>query len=212
MSMNYRDRTTITRPAAPPIDLNDGRLDMRLAAMAGVFVLASIAVDACGMWVIWIASGVTIRLFGAAILVVGIAFGASVLSLSIGEWLDHRRRIQDWHDLALATWAAGAGAESIEQVSEWSFTVENPAHVLVCALWVHQRIMDGESIPYSTRALRGPIFLAGRRVGDLSKGGAELMGRRFAALGLISGRGETQAGEWIPGTADDVMRIVLRHW
>jgi hypothetical protein len=212
MSMNYRDRTTITRPVAPPIDLNYGVLDMRHAALAGGFVIASLLVDACGVWMMWLAGAGVWRMLGAAMIFVGLAFGASVLAVSIGAWLDHRRRIQEWHEIALITYSESTGAELIEHVSEWAFTVENPAHVLVCALWVHQRIMDGESIPYSTRALRGPIFLAGRRVGDLSKGGAELMGRRFASLGLIAGRGETQAGEWIPTSADDVMRIVLRHW
>jgi hypothetical protein len=45
--------------------------------------------------------------------------------------------------------------ETIDQVSEWELTTDNPAHVLVVALWVHQRLQEGRTTPYAVRSLAG---------------------------------------------------------
>lgn len=149
--------------------------------------------------------------FSLAVAGVAVTFGGIVLRVSVAEWIDHRQRIQDWHELSLANYAE-LGAETVEQVSEWEFTSENPAHVLLTALWVHQRLQESGEPAYTVRNLSGPMFLAGRRVGTISKGTAERMGQKFAQLGLIAGRKERQAGVWVPRTADAVIYAVLRNW
>lgn len=151
--------------------------------------------------------------FGLAVAGVAVTFGGIVLRVSVAEWIDHRQRIQDWHAVTLANYTA-LGAETVEHVSEWDFTTENPAHVLLTALWVHQRLQDQErgELAYTVRGLYGPLFLAGRRVGTISKGTAERMGQKFAQLGIVAGRKERQAGVWVPRTADEVMYAVLRNW
>jgi hypothetical protein len=211
--LNQREYTHITRPVSPPIDLDAGRLDVVRAALAGFFVLAALLLASLGGWLLarmWAYSllGVVV---GFVLAVVGLLFGSVVLWVSVREWLDHRERVADWHAVALDNYA-DAGGEVVEHVSEWSFTASNPAHVLLMALWVQRAIADGRDTPWSNRSLAGPMFISNRRVGDLTRPAAEEMGRQFARLGLIAGRSERYAGDWVPTSEAEVISSVWDGW
>lgn len=210
MSMRQIESTLAQKPAAPPVDLNAGRLDLVRAALAGAFVLVSLLVVLLGVWIFSITQSRIMLFFGAMLAIVGFLLGAVVLWVSVAEWTDHRRRIAEWHALTMDSYARLQGAETVQQVSEYEFSADNPAHVLLAALMIHQRITAGESTPYSVRSLHGPFFLAGRRVGNLSKLSAEHMSRRLGQLGLIDGRGPGMAGAWLPESADEIFEIIAR--
>jgi hypothetical protein len=210
MSIRGVESTLAQRPAAPPIDLNGGRLDILRAALAGGFVLAALLVMVLGVWLFSWAESRIAMFAGAIVAIVGALFGGVVLWVSVAEWLDHRRRVADWHDLALESYARLQGAETIQQVSEYELSADNPAHVLLAALLVHLRVQSGEVTPYSVRSLHGPYFLANRRIGNLSKLSAESMSRKLADLGLIDGRSPGVAGAWVPASADEILAIVSK--
>lgn len=210
--LRHTEHTQIKRPVAPPIDLDNGRLDVMRAALAGGFVLGALLVASLGGWIVARSSGGIVLVFGLSLSFIGLVFGGTVLYVSVTEWLDHRARVQDWHTVAIEAYEQLGAAETMEKVSEWEFSTDNPAHVLIAALWVNLRIREGESLPYSVRRLNGPVFLATRRVGDIGKLTAEEMGRKFERLGLIEGRGERQAGRWVPQDDNEIVKLVLRNW
>jgi hypothetical protein len=195
--------------------LDDGRLDVGRAAVLAGFVFGALLLGALGAWgaaaQLGGGSG-AVMLLGLAVALLAWGFGGAVGYLGALEWLDRRRRVEEWHAAALAAYEAAQGAETIEQVSEYTLTTSNPAHVLLAALWTHFRLREGVETPYSARKLAGPLFLAGRRAGELSKLGGEEMSKRFAELGLVQGRAEGRAGEWIPESAEEVWDTVLGRW
>lgn len=208
MSIRGIDSTLAQRPAAPPIDLNAGRLDIARAALAGGFVVLALFVALAGVWVVSVAESTLLQIFGAALAGVALLFGGIVIWVSVHEWTDHRTRVQDWHNVSIEAYERLQGAETVQHVSEWELSPDNPAHVLLAALLVHMRVQAGEMTPYSVRQLHGPYFLANKRVGNLSKLSAERMSARLAQLGLVDGRSPGLAGAWIPESADDILRIV----
>jgi len=210
--MRITELTQTKRPIAPPIDLDAGRLDVIRAALAGGFIIGALLVALLGLWIFGRSESLLGQLFGLALALVGLALGTIVLVVSVREWVDHRARVADWHDLALESYREIQMAETVEHITEWTLTIENPAHVLLAALWVHLRARSGSELPHSTRQLYGPIFLAGRRVGELSKMNAENMSKQFARLGLVEGRSERYAGVWIPESADEIIELVTRNW
>lgn len=201
-----------TRPAAPPIDLGTGGLEIVQALMAGGFVLLALLVVVLGAGMVIYFRSPVVVILGAGVALIGLAFGGTVLFVSVTTWLDHRKRVQEWHDAAIGTWLEQNGAERVEQVTEWEMSATNPAHVLIAAMWVHMRLQDGENGAYTVRKLNTALFLCNRRVGNLSKLSAENMGQQFARLGLIEGRREGHSGEWVPQSADDVLRLVVENW
>lgn len=210
MSFRGVESTLAQRPAAPPVDLDAGRLDIVRAALAGGFVILALLFGLAGAWIASVTSSSLLRLFGGALAGIALLFGGVVVWVSVREWLDHRARILDWHAVSIEAYERLQGAETVQKVTEWELSPDNPGHVLLAALLVHQRVMAGESTPYSVRSLQGPYFLAGRRVGNMNKLSAELMGRRLAQLGMIDGRREGAAGEWVPANADEIMAMIAR--
>jgi len=210
--MRYREETVTQKPIAPPIDLNAGRLDLGRAALVGAYGLAALVISLGAWWLFGVAANGLVQ-FGALVVgLVGLGIGAIVIFVAVGEWLDHRRRVAEWHTASLATWRQLAGAEQSYTVSEWDLSAENPAHVLLAAILVTRQLHSGSEVPHATRRLVGPYFIAGRRVANLSKHGAEDMARKFAHLGLIEGRGPGDAGVWVPQTADEVLNLIESRW
>ena len=208
-----REYTQIKRPIAPPIDLDSGRFNVSQAALAGGFVLSALLLASFGGWIVLRSWGFATLgvVIGLVLFLVGAAFGLVVLSVSLGEWTDHRRRVADWHEAALVAYQEN-GAETVEHVSEWDFTADNPAHVLIAALTVARRLSEGADAPWSTRNLQGPVFMGARRVGSISKLQAEELGRKFVRLGLVQGRSERVAGSWPALLPDDIVKLVWDNW
>ena len=213
MFARNREYTQVKRPVAPPMDLDSGRFNVAQAALAGGFVLSALLLASFGGWIVlrswgFATLGVAI---GLVLAVVGTAFGLVVLVVSLGEWTDHRRRVADWHAVALVAYQEN-GAELVEHVSEWDFSADNPAHVLVAALSVSRRVVEGAENPWSNRNLQGPVFISSRRVGSISKLQAEELGRKFERLGLVEGRSERAAGSWQALLPDDIVKLVWDNW
>jgi len=208
-----REYTQIKRPVAPPMDLDGGRFNALQAALAGGFVLAALLLASFGGWIVlksWAVANLGVAI-GLVLFLVGAAFGVAVLWISLGEWADHRRRVADWHYASLVAYQEN-GAETVEHVSEWAFSADNPAHVLIAALTVARRLSEGADAPWSVRNLQGPVFIGARRVGSVSKLHAEELGRRFERLGLVVGRSERVAGEWSARSPADIVRLVWDNW
>lgn len=215
MNIHHTERTQVRRPINPPVTLDDGRLDVgRAVALAG-FVFGGLLVGTLGAWgaATQVAGGSGAALaLGVAVAALAWGFGGTVGYLGAMEWLDRRRRVEEWHNAALDAYEEASGAETVEQVSEYTITTTNPAHVLLAALYTHFRLQEGVETPYSARKLTGPVWLAGRRAFELSKLGGEEMSRKFAEMGLVQGRADGRAGEWVPETAEEVWELVLRRW
>jgi signal transduction histidine kinase len=208
-----REYTQIKRPIAPPMDLDGGRLNALQAALAGGFVLAALLLASFGGWIVirsWAVAYLGVAI-GLVLFLVGAAFGVAVLWISLGEWADHRSRVADWHNAALLAYEAN-GAETVEHVSEWAFSADNPAHVLIAALTVARRLSEGADAPWSVRSLQGPVFIGSRRVGSLSKLQAENMGQKFVRLGLVDGRAERVAGSWSARSPAEIVQLVWDNW
>jgi hypothetical protein len=208
-----REYTQIKRPITPPIDLDGGRFNVLQAALAGGFVLAALLLASFGGWIVvknW-GFGTLGVAIGFVLFLVGAAFGLVVMYISLGEWTDHRRRVADWHYAALVAYQEN-GAETVEHVSEWDFSADNPAHVLIAALTVARRLSEGADSPWSNRSLQGPVFMGARRVGSISKLQAEELGRRFERLGLVDGRSERTAGSWSATSPDRIVKLVWDNW
>lgn len=208
-----RAYTQIKRPVAPPMDLDGGRFNVLQAALAGGFVLGALLLASFGGWILvksW-GSGALGVAIGLVLFLVGAAFGLVVLWISLGEWTDHRARVADWHAAALLAYQEN-GAETVDQVSEWDFSADNPAHVLIVALTVARRLSEGADTPWSVRGLQGPVFMGARRVGSVSKLQAEELGRRFVQLGLVVGRSERVAGVWSAPASSEIVKAVWDNW
>jgi hypothetical protein len=208
-----REYTQIKRPVTPPMDLDGGRFNVLQAALAGGLVLGALLLASFGGWILvrsWGFATLGVGI-GLVLFVVGAAFGTVVLCVSLGEWTDHRRRVADWHYAALTAYEEN-GAETVEHVSEWDFSADNPAHVLIAALTVAHRLSEGAESPWSNRNLQGPVFMGARRVGSISKLQAEQLGRRFERLGLVEGRGERTAGSWSASSPDRIVQLVWDGW
>lgn len=217
MDIRQHERTQVVRPVAPPVDLDTGRLDIKRASAAAGFVLGALVVASVGGWLVVASSSGYERnwfgvFLGGGIACVALALGGVVLYVSLTESLDYRARVRDWHEQALWERQQSGGNETIEHVSEWELSTSNPAHVILAAINIQMRIAAGESIPWSTRKVRGPLFFAGRRVGDISKLTAESMGRQFGLLGLVEGRSEGDAGQWVPQDTDELIQLVVKNW
>ena len=214
MNVKFTEKTHVKRPASLPVSLEEGRLDVRHAVAVGAFALGSGGVGVFGIWVLvhglatgrWFLAGLGVLLAASSLSMLAV-----VLWVALSTWWSYKRRVDDWHYLAMELYQAD-GLETVEHVSEWSLTVDNPAHVLLTAFYVYLLWREGNQTPWSTRALYGPMFLANRRVGELSKQSAEQMGRKLAQLGLIEGRSERNAGEWVARSADDVLQLVVENW
>jgi hypothetical protein len=208
-----REYTQIKRPVAPPLDLDAGRFNVLQAGLSGGFVLAALLLASFGGWIVvkswgYTALGVVI---GSVLVVVGSAFGLVVMWISLGEWMAHRARVADWHNASLLAYQEN-GAELVEHVSEWEFSADNPAHVLIAALTVAHRVSEGADAPWSVRNLMGPVFIGSRRVGSVSKLQAEELGRKFVRLGLVEGRSERVAGSWSARSQAEIINLVWRNW
>lgn len=214
--------TQVTRAQRAPMDLDAGRLTLEDARQLGLMALVALAISTVGGLLarLTLPSSVSelaglrfvLFLFGLAVLVVAFGFAVLVCWLMIAEWLDHRARRDRWDAASLKAYVAREGLEVEQTVSVTDFTVSRPMHVLTAALMVHRSVVAGEEFPYSTRRLEGPAFLDGVRVGDVPKSTAEELPRVFAKLGLLAGRGPRQAGEWVPKSETEVVRLVTKNW
>jgi hypothetical protein len=193
--------------------IDEGRLDVRRAALAGGFVLGSLVCAALGAWLVTLAQTVLIVAWlGAGIVVCALAFGGTVGYIAVVEVLDHRERVRAWHTAALLAYEEQNGVELEQTLTEWELSAWHPMHVLLVALSVQRRYEQSGGTPWSVRGLEGPVFIGGVRFGEVPASQARLLGQQFAEMGLIEGRAAKSAGQWAARDAGDVIELVARNW
>ncbi|MBV8875531.1 MAG: hypothetical protein JO014_22740 [Metakosakonia sp.] len=160
----------------------------------------------------WSGWRVTFFLFGAFVAVLGLGLGVTLVQLTYQDWVEYRRRLNAWHAAALEAYTANDGKETERTMVLTDLSPALPLHMLAVALSAHRRVIQGTSSAFSVRALEGPVFLGGVRLGDLSPSAAEQASKNLAALGLIKGRGPRQAGEWVPQSESEVVGLLVDNW
>lgn len=212
--LRYSEQSTSTTPASLPVSLEVKEVAVsHLLALLGLALVLLAAAAGLG----WLAAAA--RLPAPALsLLLSLAVLAAVLLAGLVVWLvaaelrarlRHHEMIAAWHDAALARYESGL-ADSVEsRAVSLDLLPSNPMHLLAVALYLHQRCMLGATP--SVRVLAGAFFLAGRRVGDVSKEDAQLLLAELSRRGLIAGRGDRVAGRWLPESYDDVVSVLLEN-
>lgn len=210
------------RPASPAMSLDVGRFSLVDAARFGLLALCSLAVSAVGAAIFNAAlPGLGDELggfrlvglaFGFAVAGLGLAFAGLVGWLMVTEWLSHRARLQEWHEVTIRSYDANGGREVSQTVTQWDVLPSVPLHVIGAALAVHRQVQAGKAAPWSVRSLEGPVFLGRVRLGDVSPSVAEQLPKVFAQVGLVDGRGPRSAGSWVPADEAQLVRMVVENW
>ena len=208
-------------PAKVPMSLDVGRLTPRDGFQLLGLAVGALAVASLGSLLAWAAFPLypsdlsIIRLvfvvFGASVAFLGAALAWLTAWFCWRDWTFYQQRLADYHALVLSSHAQAGGVEVERQVTAWDLTATNPLHVLAVALSTHRRSQAGE-LAHSVRALEGPVFLGGVRLGDVSPSEAEALARKLAELGLIEGRAPRIAGRWVPDSAEYVLARVADRW
>jgi hypothetical protein len=211
------------------MNLDIGRLTILEAIHVGALAVGALAVGAVGGLIAQAAMpgwAQTFRdvggfrfwflLFGVGVALVGFALAAITTWLSLRSWLRYEDRLQEWHEVAIDAYIGADGASTETTVTMWELTASNPLHVLGAALAVQARQSENASAP-SVRSLQGDMWLSspdGKMInlGEVNTTQAQRMSDTFSQLGLIEGKEPRKAGRWVPGSADDTLRIVAANW
>jgi hypothetical protein len=221
---NKRERVECTPPAA---DLDAGRLDDWKAiaaqfalALAALLIACLFAALALVVWprpaTAWqVVHGVQIVLamFGLAIACLSARFGWSLGSLTVAGWHERAVYIRECREAHLEYYHAAHGLTVEREVSEWELRADSPRDTLVAAIMCHvlHQAQPGYA-PWAVQRLVGPVLLDGIGVGRVTKAEAERLGQVFAVLGLVAGRSERTAGNWVPGSLDEVYGLFVQNW
>lgn len=206
--MRFSEQSQTIAPAALPVSLEINRVDARhLLALVGLaLLLLVIAGMAVGIMIVW----PLVALAGLLIVVAAVSLAGLLVWLVAAEVqarIRYHALINEWHYAAMERYQSGAADSVASTSTEWELSVNNPAHTLIVALHLHQMIELGGTP--SVRMIEGPMFLAGRRIGDLSRDQAQLVLARLAGAGLIEGRGPRVAGRWVATSADQIVQALL---
>lgn len=208
--MRYTEQSHTQVPGSLPVSLEVKQVSvahlLALVALAlGLLLLASLVVYLGLVWP-------DLSPLSLVVSLPALALSGLVVWLVAAELrarLRYHNLITEWHYAALERYQSGQADAVSTTTATLDMSADNPAHVLLVALWLHQRIQLGATP--SVRVLEGPLFLAGRRVGDLSRDTSQAMLNLFAQRGLIAGRGPRAAGTWSPSSADEILELILEH-
>jgi hypothetical protein len=161
-----------------------------------------------------IASGLLLLvIFGYVLLAVSLFVVVLLLWHLTRSLQDDRRYRQQRRAALVAGHTARDGVLISESQRETIISPDNPLLVLLVLLSIHQRVIDGESEPWTARNLEGTVLLrvghASKPIGYLSKDAAAEVGNRLADRGLIVGRGDRRAGDYVPIDTGECIRMYL---
>ena len=228
--MRVVNASEVSRPVRSPMDLDVGRINPREALGIALLTISSLFVATLGGILAWavIPSGalgtslvdmsswsgwrVAFFLFGTGVAVIGGGLAVTLLQLTYQDWTEYRERLNAWHSVAIKAYIAQDGKETERTMTVSDLSPALPLHMLAVALSAHRRVIQGTSGAFSVRALEGPVFLGGVRLGDLSPSAAEQASKNLAALGLIKGRGPRQSGEWVPQSESEIVNLLVDNW
>lgn len=205
MDYHGRTTTTISAPAAAPVDLNEaGRPNWReLAPLFGVMMLALVPVGIGALLIVAVWPQQEYEMNGWR--AVGIVFGG-LLAFGGGSWfwalrgvvpMGIRRyyaRVDDWHLAVLEKYEQSDGRVLAQQVSEWSLTTTDARHVLLLLLYVY---LSGKA-PSIRGLTEGPLLVrAGHRawsLGTISQDSAADALNLLARAGVLLERDARRSG------------------
>lgn len=213
------ERTT-TAPASAPINL-DRRLDWHASARGIAGIIIGALFLAVGWWMF--ASVPEYRrsadalpvVLGSMLMVVG--FGLFILGFVqiAGLVLYEFYALWIWTKRTAANHDAADGVIVEEERTQFALTVDDQAALVAVALWCHwQYHKRGIKTPWSVAKLsdENGLWIGDKRnerlLGKVSQWQARQFGETFARMGLIAGRSERNAGDWIATSAEDVIMAV----
>jgi hypothetical protein len=213
------------RPAPAPMVLDVGRFEAVSAARSLSLVLGVLTISTIGgaiaygasppLHTDWSGLSQLVFWFGVQVAFLGELVGLIALHIIIVEWRSYQRRLEEWHDATLQSYIDQGGVEETSSYTAWELSATRLNDVLLLALLTHRS--QGSKKMHTVTALEGDHWLTDGsgsmlKVGRVGAAEAERVGQKFADLGLVRGRGSRKAGEWVPGSADEVIDLVAKHW
>ncbi len=207
MSMfSGRTTTSISAPAAAPVDFNAGKPTFgELAPLFGLALLALLPIAMGGALLNWAFPKqgqelggwqVLGLILGGLLIFAGGSFFRSLSSTVPNAVRDYYARINDWHYAQLEKYEQGDGQITAVQVSEWEYSPIDPRKVAFALLAVY--LSNPRSLSIDTLMKHGLWVRVGQRSFPLIKftqDGAAAFLNLLAASGGITGRGPRTAGE-----------------
>jgi len=201
-----RTTTSVSAPAAAPVDLNAGKPTFgELAPLFGLALLALLPVAFGGALLNWsfpregreLGGWQTLGLLlGGLLIFAGGSFFRSLSGTVPAAVRDYYARINDWHYAQLAKYEAGDGQITAVQVSEWEYSPVDPRKVAFALLAVY--LGNPRSLSIDALMKHGLWVRVGQKSFPLIKftqDGASSFLSLLAASGGITGRGPRTAGE-----------------
>ena len=201
-----RTTTSISAPAAAPVDFNAGKPTFgELAPLFGLAMLTLLPIIVGGGLIIkafpkegqeiggWQLLGL---LIGALFMFAGWSFYRSLSGTVPAAIRSYYARVDEWHRAQLDKYIEGDGQVTAVQVSEWEYSPVDPRKVAFALLAVY--LSNPRSLSIDTLMKHGLWVRVGQRSFPLIKftqdGAAEFL-NLLAASGGITGRGPRTAGE-----------------
>lgn len=204
--LSGRTTTTVSAPAAAPVDFNAGKPTFgELAPLFGLALLALLPIAMGGALLNWAFPKqgqelggwqVLGLILGGLLIFAGGSFFRSLSSTVPNAVRDYYARINDWHYAQLEKYEQGDGQITAVQVSEWEYSPIDPRKVAFALLAVY--LSNPRSLSIDTLMKHGLWVRVGQRSFPLIKftqDGAAAFLNLLAASGGITGRGPRTAGE-----------------
>lgn len=228
--MRGQSITESQRPATPLMNYEASRFDWRdslpkLAIVIGAFLVAALAGTLVSLiaprtsWE-WQEASIARQVwiwFGLAVLgTCGIVAISGVVLLVRGWWETESRRARSFEQDLEARQLSG-GLEIERTASAWELDAAIPLHMLALVVGLHFQIQDRrQQAPWAVRNMTGPLMIGGSRsmikLLEVTEHEAREAGQTLAQLGLVHGRGDKSAGQWVPETLEEAVRLLADNW
>jgi len=214
-----RTTTTVTAPAAAPVDYNATRPTFReLAPLFALALITLVPVGLGGAIILWSLPTYEVELSGwnmLGLLVGGLLALGGIrffwpLSVTVPRAVaSYYHRIDEWHAAQLDKYVESDGQVQAIQVSEWEY---NPLDVRKVVFALMAAYLDGARTLSIERLMKQGLWVrAGNKSVPLmrfTQDGAAAFLNLLAASGGIAGRGPRSAGEITFG--DNMRTVAMR--
>ena len=145
---------------------------------------------------------------GAGLAALAVFYGGAMGHVFVSEWYGYQLRRDAWHRAELRAYSQAGGQVVDRQLTVKALTVQEPAHLLLVALALAEKIRNGQAREPSLTALQGDIWCGRVKVGELSKPAAEEFLTAMAQMGVIKGRKPGKAGQLAALDLGEVYQLV----
>ena len=205
LDMSARERISTQAGA---MDLNAGRPALADAVKLFLFSAAAWCVVCIGLVVVaavWGGSPYEHRALtllrylagatGGGLAALAVFYGGALGHVYVSEWYGYQLRRDAWHRAELRAYSQAGGQVVDRQLTVKALTTSEPAHLLLVALALAEKIRNGQAREPSLAALQGDVWCGLFKVGELSKPAAEEFLTALAQMGVIKGRTKGKAGQ-----------------